>query len=149
MPLLFAGAVLSAAALVIACESDTNATGTTTTCSTGAPWGPARRPPYQPTSAGPTPPACIPRCGAGEKYPGVGGSTYGEESLPSGACAYDGETCSMGASVLQECPGKPKQACNYSGYECTCRAGEWQCVVVSQGGGLCSPCNADAGASSP
>lgn len=147
VPLLFAGAVLSSVATVIACGSDTNATGTTTTCSTGAPWGPGRVPPHQATSAGPNLPACIPRCGAGQKYTYVGVSSYGEESLPSGACAYEGETCGMGASYLQECPGKPKEACNYSFYECACRGGEWRCAVVSQGGGACGSCDRDAGAS--
>lgn len=140
-------AMLAAAA----CASSDGSSSTPNACSTGAPYTNTSPPPYRASSASSAPsslPECTPRCGATQKYQGVGVSSYGLESLPSGACTRE-ETCRMGAGGTQTCPGQPTQACNLSLYECACAGGTWSCVTVSQGMGLCAPCDRDAGAATP
>jgi hypothetical protein len=131
--------------LVLAClaEAEGGYSGPrTTTCSTGAPYAHPPEVRNKPFDA--TLPECIPRCGAEQKYPGVGTMAFSIEALPSGSCTHEGEACRMAAGTTQQCPGEEKRACNYSGFECRCEGGRWNCSTISPGAGICGPC-ADAG----
>ncbi len=124
----------------VACDSTP---GRTTQCSNGPAWTAESIPHAGKTSAS-SAPECFPRCGAEQKYTYVGIEAYAIDALPSGACAHEDETCTMGAGTTAQCPGRSKELCNYSGYECRCQDGSWRCAVVSQGAGTCGGCG-DAG----
>lgn len=89
---------------------------------------------------------CTPRCDA-EKVPFVGGGAfYTLYDLPSGACETEGEICDMGAVPVQTCNGAMR-GCAINGYRCSCTSGQWSCLMISAGGGICEPCagSTDAG----
>ncbi len=125
----------------VATDTSAPSPGRTTQCSTG-PVRDAGTIPYEQRPFDASTPNCIPRCGAEEKYRYVGLYGYAIDALPSGACDYDGETCTMTGGTTLQCPDKPKRLCNLSHYECRCEGGSWACVIVSQGGGACTPCGA-------
>jgi hypothetical protein len=146
--LVAAFALLLVTSIGVACtSSSSDASSSPSGCSTGAPYTNASFPPYQPNARGGTLPECVPRCGAGQKYQGVGVSSYGIESLPSGSCSNDGEACTMAAGTTQTCPGRATQSCNLSAFECSCANGTWSCVMTSQGAGICTPCTQPDGGS--
>ena len=134
----------------IACESDVYDGPHTTACSNGPP-GDVKSFPPRPSGWKSNIPECVPRCGAGEKFPFGNNSLHSIAALPSGQCPQDGEECGMAATVVQSCPGRPAQGCNLSTYGCRCEGGDWRCYVVSQGAGSCGECagpgSGDAGAS--
>jgi len=90
---------------------------------------------------------CTPRCDA-EKVPYMGGGAfYTFYDLPTGGCETEGEICDMAGSAVQTCNGDT-HGCGINSYRCTCTSGQWSCVMLSPGGGICGPCSqsTDAGA---
>ena len=91
---------------------------------------------------------CTPRCGA-TKYLFSGDEEYYTDTdLPAGACTHEGEKCDMAATApLAECGGVVS-GCAVNTYRCSCIDGRWDCVMTSQGAGVCvcgEPTGGDAG----
>jgi hypothetical protein len=140
------GAVLAGGLLtVLACSSSSSSSDydgpPTTECSNGPPYDARNYPPPAASSTGESNlPACVPRCGAEQKFSGAPyGTLYAIAALPSGQCGNDRERCSMTAAVVSTCRGETRP-CDLSFFECTCTEGAWRCFVTSQGAGACGPC---------
>ncbi len=86
-------------------------------------------------------PECIPRCG---EHPtldwgssgGAGGPSPTIDAVPSGACAYEDEACSMVA--VKRCCGPDGDNGQAFVFECRCRAKTWVCVAAFHGGDVCA-----------
>lgn len=126
-------------------------------------YGPYSEPPYigprSPCSSGPAHawdatfsegpresphPVCIERCGTHPRmlWGDRGGIAPTIDAVPSGACAYEGEACSMVA--VRPCCGPEGDHGEALLFECRCRGGAWTCAAAHHGG-MCS-CT-DGGAS--
>lgn len=80
---------------------------------------------------------CTPRYGASTGRNGF----YRVEDLPSGTCTAS-EPCDMAAEQVCGCPSIQGPV---SSFRCTCTSGQWKCIVLAQGAGICPlECN-DAG----
>jgi hypothetical protein len=79
-------------------------------------------------------PVCIDRCGEHEKLK-WGQSSVGPtfDAVPSGACAFEAEACSM-VAVRRCCGGDSGQAYLF---ECRCASGAWSCKATVHGGDPC------------
>lgn len=85
---------------------------------------------------------CLPTCGV-EPY---GDGFYKADALPAGSCDNSWSSCTMAAHGLCPCPSDRGPV---NGYECSCIAGRWSCVITSPGASVCSggTCDADSSAS--
>ena len=139
-------ACFAAASIIAACNgqvsSDPQSTSSTSVpragCSDGAPYTEASRFGDAYSSGGETESyegahECVPRCGDTSR------ARYGPtiSALPSGACPYEGEKCTMGAMFYKDCPDGTTTYCSYSGFGCTCTGGQWSCAVLLQGASMC------------
>ena len=86
-------------------------------------------------------PNCVPRCGA---HPNLVWSTSTGvnagpsptlEAVPSGACTYEGEACSM-VAVRACCPSSPGAGLLF---ECHCTNLTWNCVAANASGAVACP----------
>lgn len=126
-------------------------------------YGPYSEPPYigprSPCSTGPAyawdatfpegprespHPVCIQRCGT---HPTMlwgdrGGVAPMIDAVPSGACAYEGEACSMVA--VRPCCGPEGDHGQALLFECRCRGGAWTCAATYHGG-VCACTDGGAG----
>jgi len=124
--------------------------GPRSACSTGAPHGLSSSIPELPNSAGNVQAAeCIARCGVSREEHGHYGSTWTVAALPSGACSYDGEVCSMSAVRTLECPDGRTVACSLTGYACRCESGSWNCYAGAPGASSCVCSLPEAGTPEP
>lgn len=124
-------------------------------------YGPYSEPPYvgprSPCSTGPAHPwdttfpegprqsphpVCVERCGMhptmtwGER----GGVSPTMDAVPSGACSFEGEACSMVA--VRPCCSPEGDQGQALLFECRCHGGTWACASTHHGGGACA-CGAD------
>lgn len=76
-------------------------------------------------------PRCEPRCGVGTPEMGFPPAS----AIPTGVCVKDAATCGIGARLACKdgLGGGP-----VNGYACSCVDGRWSCVIVQQGGAMCS-----------
>jgi len=100
-------AVTAVGVLVFACscrDDDWSYDGPRSPCSTGAPYDLETHFPDLDAPDALDAPKCVPRCG--EKWGAFFnyGTSWSVAALPSGACSYDGEVCSMTAVHTRECP---------------------------------------------
>ncbi len=80
---------------------------------------------------GGTLPRCEPRCGVGTPEMGFPPAS----AIPTGVCVKDAATCGIGARLACKdgLGGGP-----VNGYACSCVDGRWSCVIIQQGGAICS-----------
>jgi hypothetical protein len=119
------------AALALGCGDDS---GRSTACSTG----PARTsdPPFSDREGfDGNEPICQPRCGQNRLLDDAGRSTN-LPALPSGSCEFEDE----------KCQARLDSVCAVHGIGCACRSGQWECFIVSMGGGVCAAPVVDAAA---
>lgn len=134
-------AVTAVSILVFACSSkddDWSYDGPRSSCSTGAPYDLGTHFPElnAPDGARNTP-ECVPRCGEKGGVFFNFGTFWSVAALPSGACSYDGEVCSMTAVHTRECPDRTTVACSLTPYGCRCENGNWRCYAGARGASAC------------
>jgi len=79
-------------------------------------------------------PVCVERCGEHEPRKwGAASTSPGFEAVPSGACTYDGEACSMVAVRTCACTDRGQAYL----FECRCAGGTWACRAAVHGGDPC------------
>ena len=140
-------------AVLVACSQaddpdDGSYDGPRSPCSTGAPYDLQKLQPLPGNEPSSEAPECIARCGVQKAQLGHYGVTWSVAALPSGACSYDGEVCSMRAVRTLDCDDGRTVACSLTGYACRCESGSWKCYHGAQGASACIcslPSAADGG----
>ena len=100
-------------------------------CSDGPRWPNGTQFAYErgaPSDAGP----CTPHCGPNAKASALWGSmtmNLTSAALPSGACAHEGNTCTMGAEWLGPCPAGGLAEGPLDVFICRCTSGRWGCTI--------------------
>lgn len=133
-------AVTAVSVLVFACSSkddDWSYDGPRSSCSTGAPYDLGTHFPELNAPDAMDAPECVPRCGEKGGVFFNFGTTWPVAALPSGACSYDGEVCSMTAVHTRECPDRTMVACSLTPYACRCENGTWRCYAGLRGASAC------------
>ena len=82
-----------------------------------------------PSDAGPCTPHCGPNANASALW---GSSMLGKltsAALPSGPCAHEGNTCTIGAEWLGRCPEGGSAVGPFDRFICHCTSGNWGCTI--------------------
>lgn len=133
-------AVTAVGVLVFACscrDDEWSYDGPRSPCSTGAPYDLETHFPDLDAPDALDAPKCVPRCGEKGGAFFNYGTSWSVAALPSGACSYDGEVCSMTAVHTRECPDRSTVSCSLTPYACRCEDGNWRCYAGLRGASAC------------